>query len=303
MKSKLVKLFITWCLGRHPTWNVLQIGHSTKFAIDNFGREIKSVLMSQEFISIFPDEKCRMRTDARSAQSFELRGGGRYFCAGAGTKIAGRRAHLLVCDDVISEQEAYSDTERNKINEWYVPGARTRMLPYGAEVIVNTRWHLDDLSGYLENLDLNTENPWEIVKFPAILDYEGSQLLGLPEGGSFWPELWPLRVFHGMKESMVPSKWNALFMQNPVPDEGTIIKQDYWQIWHGKKPPPCEYIVASLDTAFSEEERADYSAFSLWGVFYTREIDKDPYSDSYGKEQVEGNMILLAADRDWETKS
>lgn len=291
MKSKLTKMFITWCLGRHPMWNILQLGHSTKFAIDNFGREVKTVLQSEEFKAIFPDDGCRMRVDARSSQSFELKAGGRYFCAGAGSKIAGRRAHLLVCDDVVSEQEAYSPAERNKINEWYIPGARSRVLAYGGELIVNTRWHLDDLSGYMEKIDEVSDNPWKIVKFPAILDYEGSKMLGLPEGGSFWPELWPERIFHDAKKTMSPSKFNALYMQNPVPDDGAIIKDQDFQRWHSNEPPMCEYIVASLDTAFSQEERADYSAYSIWGIFYTKDVAYN------GKEIINANMILLGADK------
>lgn len=292
MKSKLISiLFVSWFMGRHPQWPVLQLGHSTKFCIDNFGRQVLEVLFSDKHIAIFPDDNCRVKRTARSAQSFQLVGGGKYYTTGAGSKIAGRRAALLISDDVISEQEAYSDSVRNKINEWYIPGARSRMLPFGTEIIVNTRWHLEDLSGFLEKRDSGSENPWEIIRFPAILDRESAKLLGLQEGESFWPELWPLDIFIEAQRTMSASKFNAMYMQNPIADDGNIIKETYWQEWDEEDEPLCEAVIVSLDTAFSEKQSADYSGYTVWGVFFQREIGRN------GFEYIAANLILLGSEK------
>lgn len=292
MKSKLISiLFVTWFMGRHPQWPILQLGHSTKFCIDNFGRQVLEVLFTDKFKSIFPSEDCRVKRTARSAQSFQLVGGGKYYTTGAGSKIAGRRAALLLSDDVVSEQEAYSNSVRNKINEWYIPGARSRLLPYGAEVIVNTRWHVEDLSGFLQKKDEASPNPWEVIKFPAILDDKSAKMLGLKEGESFWPELWPVEIFIEAKRTMAPSKFNSMYQQNPVPDEGNIVKEEWWQEWEEEEDPMVEIVIASLDTAFSEKERADYSAYTVWGVFFSREVGRNGFS------YVAANTILLGAQK------
>lgn len=292
MKSKLISiLFVSWFMGKHPQWPVLQLGHSTKFCIDNFGRQVLEVLYCDKHIAIFPEPECRVKQTARSAQSFQLVGGGKYYTTGAGSKIAGRRAALLISDDVISEQEAYSDGPRTKINEWYIPGARSRLLPYGAEIIVNTRWNTEDLSGYLEKKDATSENPWNIIRFPAILDAKGAALLGLAEGDSFWPELWPVDIFLEARRTMAPSKFNAMYQQNPIPDDGNIVKEEYWQEWDDDEMPWCEAVVCSLDTAFSEKQTADYSCYTLWGVFFKREIGRN------GFEYIASNLILLGSEK------
>jgi predicted phage terminase large subunit-like protein len=293
MKSKLVSvLFVSWFLGRNPTMDVLQLGHSTKLCIDTFGRAVLEILHSPKFHLIFPNEDCRVKRTARSAQSFQLVGGGKYFTTGAGSKIAGRGAALLLSDDVVSEQDAYSESVRTKINEWYIGGARSRMQSYGAEIIVNTRWSLEDLSGYLVNKDKNSDNPWTIIEFPSEVDARASAILGLPVGSSFWPELWPVEIFHEMRRTMAPSKYAAMYLQKPIPDEGNIIPERLWQEWEDvENLPMCEAVIVSLDTAFSEKQRADYSAYTVWGVFFKRETGRNGFS------YIAANLILLGSEK------
>lgn len=96
MKSLLAsRLFVAWCFGRHPAWNILAIGNNTRFAEDNFGRPIKELMNSEEYKAIFPGTT--LKKDVRSAGRWETEQGGKYFCAGVGTAIAGRRAHISVC--------------------------------------------------------------------------------------------------------------------------------------------------------------------------------------------------------------
>ena len=65
--------------------------------------------------------------------------------------------------------------------------------------------------------------------------------------------------------------------------EGAIVKREWWRIWEPEKPPKCQFIIQSWDTAFTKSERADYSACTTWGVFYKDENENDP------------NVILLDA--------
>lgn len=295
MKSKLINLFVSWCLGRHPKWNILHIGHGTQFVEDNAGRPIRDLMRTEQYLKVFPNVK--IKSDSRAAGRWELVDGGKYYGAGVGTQIAGRRAHVSICDDVVSEQTAYSIVERRGINSWYVPGLRTRLLPNGSEIIVNTRWHTEDLSGYLENNDKKSKRPWEIIKIPAILDEKASELLGLPVGESFWPEFQPLEFLQERKDdlSMTASKWSSLYMQEPIPEEGSIFKETDFQLWDSVKPPPIDMVILSLDTAYSIKTSADFSAYSVWGIFQQKNVD------SKGREFWIPHLILIEADKKrWE---
>ena len=300
MKSKLSSnLFPAWCLGRNPQWSFLAVGTDETFAIDNFGRPTKEIIDLPQYRAIFPTTY--LKRDVQSAGRWDTTKKGRFIARGAGQHLAGRRAHISICDDVISEQT--SPTDMKKINNWYQKGLRTRLLPSGAEIIINTRWAMEDLSGYMLKIDAKSKRPWRVVSLPALLTEEASKILRKkgdpPElyapGTSFWPELWPTEVFLEKKDTMPPNEWNALYMQTPMADEGEIIKKADWQIWHDDTPPKCETIIVSMDTAFSTKETADFSAYTVWGVFTNIE------EDTQGTPIATKCLILLAYDKGrWE---
>lgn len=304
MKSKILNMFVTWCFGRHPKWRILHVGHTKQFAEDNMGRSIRDLMQTPEYNDIFPNTL--IKKDVKAAGRWDTTEGGTYYCAGVGNQIAGRRAHISICDDVVSEQTAYSDNDRPKINNWYVPGLRTRLLPGASEIIVNTRWHVDDLSGFILRADEESKVPWQVVAIPAFLDSSATRLLNkfsdgfpknLEEGDSFWPEFWSSDLLEEKRKDkgMSEAKWNALYMQNPVPEEGNIFKEDEFQYWTDSEPPPLDYLLVSMDTAFSTRESADFSAYSVWGIFKYAE------EDLAGKEYVVSNMLLLESERGrWE---
>jgi predicted phage terminase large subunit-like protein len=282
-------LFPAWVFGNQPKWVFLAIGHSTEFARDKFGRPLKDLMTSDEYQEIFPG--VTLRHDTKAAGRFKTEQGGEYYCTGAGSNIAGRRAHIALCDDVLSEQSAYSDKDRTKITGWYVPGLQSRLLTQGGEVIINTRWHQDDLSGVLLKVE-NKTKPWKVISVPAILDKKAADILGLEQGGSFWPELWPTERFLELKSdpNMKPHVWNALYMQNPTPAEGNIFKETSFQTWSLRDPPDnIDYVIASYDTAFSEKNTADFTSVQIWAIFH------EYNTDTQGFTRKVPNMILLYA--------
>jgi predicted phage terminase large subunit-like protein len=73
------------------------------------------------------------------------------------------------------------------------------------------------------------------------------------------------------KAAMDPRYWQAQYMQNPVSEEGALLKREWWQIWDKDDPPQCEFIIMSLDAAQEANTRADYNALTTWGIFYNEE--------------------------------
>lgn len=126
----------------------------------------------------------------------------------------------------------------------------------------NTRWSDKDLTGRVLKSD-NTD--WELIELPAIM----------PSGKPLWPEFWSLEELEALKQELPPFKWNAQYQQKPTGEEGAIVKRDWWRRWEPDRPPSCEYIIQSWDTAFTKSQRADYSACTTWGVFYRDEDERD----------------------------
>lgn len=297
MKSKIgSNLFPAWCLGKHANWCFLAIGSDFEFAVDNFGRPTKEIVDHARYHAIFPNTI--LKRDVAASGRWDTTRKGRFVARGSGQNIAGRRAHISIVDDAVTEQTSTQDMK--KINTWYWKGLNTRLLPRGAEVIINTRWFVDDLSGYTLAMAAKTDRPFKVIKFPAICDKTSSTMLreGLPdtdtrfaEGTSFWPEFWPTKVLLEKKQVLTPSEWSALYMQDPITEEGGIVKRSDWQVWKEPKAPQCKYIVISMDTAFSAKESSDYSAYTVWGIFTN-------YEKTFNNEEIAKEcLILLSAGR------
>ena len=288
------KLFPAWYMGRHPNHEILSVSHSDQLSSD-FGRAVRDLVGNEMFQTIFPEVK--LRSDVRSAGKWQTNHNGVYVAAGVKTQIAGRGAHVAILDDVMSEEDAFSEAGRRYIKEWFPAGLRTRLMPAGSIVIINTRYHEDDICGWLleneKNSDMAEEilYPWEVIKIPAWLDEHAAQLLNLPVGSSYFPEWKPDNVLRmdelEIKRHNGSQYWQSLYMQDPTPAEGGIIKKGWFQRWPHNDPPECEFIIQTMDTAFSAKTTADYSVMQTWGIFETFEVD------STGKERLLPQLILL----------
>ena len=257
-------LLPAWLIGKNPKLKIIQTTHTAELAV-RFGRKVRNLMELQIYKDIFPDVE--LRIDSKAAGRWETAQGGEYYAAGVGGAITGRGADLLIIDDPHSEQDALSETAMENAYEWYTSGPRQRLQPGGSIVVVMTRWSLKDLTGKLlkaQGSDVMSDQ-WDIVEFPAIL----------PSDKVLWPEFWKKEELLKVKASLSLSKWNAQWQQNPVAEEGAIIKKEWWNKWEKKEIPPVSYIMQSYDTAFSKKETADYSAITTWGVFSPKEGDPE----------------------------
>jgi predicted phage terminase large subunit-like protein len=146
-------------------------------------------------------------------------------------------------------------------------------------VVVMTRWSKRDLTGQvLKAAAQRGGDEWEVIEFPALFE----------SGEPLWPQFWSQKELLALKEELPNSKWMAQYQQNPTSEVSAIVKREWWKIWETETPPACEFTLMAWDTAFEKNNRADYSACTLWGVFHK--------PDDSGVEQA--NIILLNAFRD-----
>jgi len=273
-KSQLVSIFFpAWFLGRNPNKKVMMVSHTTDLAVD-FGRKVRNLINTDSYKSIFPTVS--LAVDSKSAGRWNTNVGGEYYACGVGSALAGRGADLLLVDDPHSEQDVINGNFSvfEKAYEWYTFGARTRLMPGGRVAIIQTRWHMDDLTGrVIRDMTQNDRaDSFEVIEFPAILDLEDKDT-GKPIQKPLWPEFFDLDALLRTKASMPTFQWNAQYQQEPTAEEAALIKREWWQHWGRDTPPNCEYIIMSLDAAAEKHNRADFTALTTWGVFFNEEVD------------------------------
>lgn len=181
----------------------------------------------------------QLKDDARAVKHWETEQGGGLWAAGVGGPITGKGFDLGIIDDPIKNaEEAASETIRRKQKDWFDSTFSTREEPDAAIVVIQTRWHQDDLSGYL--LDKEAEEPehWHIVHFEAIKEAEEPEY---PEsctvepdprdpGEALAPKRYPIEKLERFAKRIGAYFFGALFQQWPSPREGNMFKRDWFEL-------------------------------------------------------------------------
>lgn len=288
-KSHLTsEFFPAWYLGKNPEKNVILSSYESDFAA-SWGRKVRT-LIEEHGQTLFL-KSINTRKDSRAANRWEIRkfGGGMY-TAGAGGALTGRGAELIIIDDLFKNaEEAASLTIRNKVWDWYQSTLLTRLHPGGSIILINTRWHTDDLSG---RLLAQEADEWTVINLPAIA--EENDALGRQPGDPLWPEWYSLETLYEIKHSITSYFWNALYQQHPFDKSGGLFQPEWFKIIDDY-PKDCR-MVRFWDFAASEG-RGDYSSGALVGVkngmCYIIDIDR-----FQGSPATVENRLVLAATTD-----
>lgn len=253
-KSQIAsEFFPAWYLGRNPDKYIITATYSQDLAND-FGRKVRNQLLDEYHQAAFPD--CRLVDDSKAKNKFNTTAKGVYYAVGVGASATGRGAHLLLIDDPLKgRKEAESEVMRQGLKDWYTSVAYTRLMPGGAIIIIQTRWHEDDLAGWVSR-----EHPhegWEVLNLPAIDDNDQP----------LWPEQYPLETLLNIKRTIGSRDWEALYQQRPAASEGEIFKREWWRSY--KELPKLKWIMQSWDTAYKKGAENDYSVCTTWGVSET----------------------------------
>jgi len=187
--------------------------------------------------------------------------------------------HLLIVDDPVkNDEEARSVTMREKQWDWWQSVATTRLRPGALLVVIQTRWHRDDLTGRILAQACDTGHNWRVVKFPAIA--EDHDNLGRQPGEALWPEVFPATRLEKVRDSHTNYHWTALYQQNPQAEGSAEWPDEFFgrEIWFNEWPWEWVCKAVALDPSKGVESKfGDYSAFVLLllgkdGVLY---VDAD----------------------------
>lgn len=262
----------TWAMGRELGMKIILTSYGSDLA-KKHGRKGRAITRSKEFRAVFEHG---LTKDSTAADEWALTNGSEYMSAGILSGITGNRAHGIIIDDPIKGREqADSQTIRDKTWDAYQDDLRTRLIPGGWEIIIQTRWHEDDLAGRILPKDYNGESgllscqdgrDWYIVNLPAICEREDDPL-GRKKGERLWAEWFTDDHFAGFMA--VPRTWSALFQQRPAPDSGTFFKRAWFKRFNPHELPTNVNVYAASDFAVTDEEEGedpDYTEHGVWNV-------------------------------------
>lgn len=250
-KSELAsRRFPAWFIGRNPGKQIIAASYNSDLASD-FGREVRNIVDSPEYSALF---ETSLASDSKAANRWHTDKGGMYVAAGVGTAITGRGADILLIDDPFKDrQEADSEITRQRVWDWYTSTAYTRLMPGGAVIVINTRWHDDDLSGKLLAEQANGGDQWEVLSLPAI---QG-------DGSALWPDWYPIERLEQIRSVLPARDWNSLYQQNPIPDDGDYFKAGWFTDYD--KAPPDLAIYGASDYAVTDGG-GDWTEHGVFGV-------------------------------------
>lgn len=259
-KSELVsRLFPAWCFARNQSEQVILASYSLDLA-SSMNRDCQRIISDTKFTNLFPSVQLADGSSSgavRTSKRFDIVGEkGYYISAGVGGGITGAGATIGIIDDPVkNSEEADSKTYRDKAWEWYTTTFSTRFEPSAIEVICQTRWHQDDLTGRI--LKKNKQGT-EIISFPALAETDSESRA---IGEALWDSKYSRETLLQKKEDIGSRAWLALFQQRPTAEDGGLIKKNWFQRYDPRTFDFSQKRVNFfVDTAYTADEKNDPTA-------------------------------------------
>lgn len=294
-KSEVVSRFLpAWILGRMPAGKIILASYAATLA-HGFNRDCQRIMDTDIYKQIFPRTKIAPQKGMRLKRTSELvetSKGGYLYTVGVGGATTGRSADpLFIVDDPFKDlQDAMNPNYRQKVKDWYAAVAQTRVSRRSSIVIMHTRWHEDDLAGYLLNKGKNDPQAtqWEIVNFPALADKADELHPEDPRniGDALWPDHKSNEEeLERIRRDVGSIIWNALYQQRPKIDGGNLVQSSWWR-YYKVRPEDDEFEewILSLDAAFKDLDTSDYVVIQVWA---RKGVNK------YLIDQIRGHMDVI----------
>jgi predicted phage terminase large subunit-like protein len=254
--------FPAFALGADPTRQIVCVSYSDNLA-RNLANSCRTLMRSELYQRVFPNTRIGKDTELEITTTAR----GSRFATSVGGTLTGRGGSIIVLDDPLKPQDAYSESARENVRQWYSNTLMSRLNNKSTDaiIVVMQRLHVDDLVGHLRQ-----QEDWYHLNLPAIVDVDGGEYLKSAfgdwrlhrrkAGEALHPAREPKHVLDAIKREMGSLDFSAQYLQQPVRPEGNLVK---WK-WFGAYDDPPAYktgdrIIVSWDTAMSAKELASYS--------------------------------------------
>lgn len=260
--------FPAWMLGHNPHWKIMCASYGLQLS-ESLGRDCRRVMLSDWYRRLFP--ATRFESNRQPAADLKTTEGGYRKASSVDGAVTGFGADLIIVDDPTKPDQARSEVERAKANDW----TRHTLFPRlndkgtGSIVVVMQRLHEDDVIGHLSQFMDVTH-----LSFAAIAHEDEEHVFETPfgmrrhrrkEGEALHPEREPLHVLEEIREAIGTQFFAAQYLQMPAPPGGATVKAEWFARFDLAEPPPFSKIIQSWDTASRAKEMSDYSVCTTWG--------------------------------------
>ena len=255
-KSDTVAAFLEWRLGIDSLETVMYASYTASLAYKRSRIIRNEIATGRAFRSSFTHTK--LTGDAKAVTFWELLQGGGFIASGVGGSITGMGASLAVIDDPLKgRKEAESQLIRQNVVDWFTSDLLTRLTPNANLVVIQTRWHPNDLTGWLLEQIQKEENfagfNWKKLIMPAIN----------PKGEALWPERFNLEWLEQRKKAN-EYDFASLYQQSPIPRGGAVFRDAHY---YTELPKEGFKKAIAVDLAYTSKKHADYTVI-LQGIFY-----------------------------------
>lgn len=304
-------LFPIWCWGprKEPWKRFINASYGESLSIrDNL--RARRVLLSEAYQLHWPISLTQPATAIR----FENEATGWKLATSVGGTLTGHRGDCIILDDPNNPKDVESEVVRRSTNTWFTEVVPTRLnnMETGAIIIIQQRVHMEDVAGTAlsrDMIDVHLNLPMEyeprayvnayVPGTEEIQTFIDDDARSVAEDDVFWRDwrsepgelLWPerfsWRVVDKLKKELGPNAASSQLQQSPVPRGGSIIKYEWWNPFTEPKFPPLDFILATLDCAYTEDERNDPSALTIWGVY------KETMTDKWGNVFMGNPKVVL----------
>lgn len=258
------RMFPAWMSARKPDLRMITASYGASLAHRN-SKAVRNLINSAAYQDAFP----AVRLTGKRMDMWETAAGGGMVSAGVGGSITGHGGHLIIVDDVVKGRvEAESATIRQRTQDWYTDDLLTRLEePGGAIILMMTRWHTDDLAGWL--LEQDDGDEWHVLSLPALAGDDDP--LGREPDAALWPEKYPADWLHRRRERMGSYSFASLYQQQPIAKDAGLFDAAMIEVVD-MRPAKFKHRVRFYDLAVSAKTTADYTVGLLLGITLDHQI-------------------------------
>lgn len=240
--------FPAWAIGNHPDLRFIVTAYGHDLASD-FTRHSIDLCRSTMHRQVFP--KFELSDNLARSDRWATRDGGGYYGVGVGGALTGMGADVLIIDDPVRNwADALSESKRRAVWEWYTTTAYTRLMPGAGVMLIQTRWHQDDLGGRILE-----KGGFDVIKYPALREENGVPV-------SLDPVRWGVESLQDIKATIGDTAFRCLYQQEPTDAEGAEFKRSTF-CFHDEAPTIHD-IVISVDATFKASSDSDFVSIQTW---------------------------------------
>jgi len=275
----------TWIMGKWPGKRIIGASYGSELA-EKQSKKARAICRSKRYQKLW---ETSIPHDQRAADEWALENGSTYMCGGILSGLTGNRGDVVFADDLLKgRNEAESETIRTRTWEAYRDDLRSRLVSGGSLILMNTRWHMLDVSGMILPSEWRGESgiflgsdglEWEVISLPAKVEtplQEATDPMGRKIGEYLWPDYWDEAHWRqsdpalGARDTNTPTgrrAWYSMYQQIPHPDDGVLFKREDFR-WYEEVPARLRVYMAAdwalTDSLLSADP--DYTRVAVAGL-------------------------------------